>query len=283
MLGEKMKVFDCHLHLMSEETMSVSPKKQALRKKHGLPSLELHNVHETSKKWGEELAKAGVSKAIFLAFEPNHPANTEFMKKSDKFVGFTAVNPEKHSPQQLVNDLENGFKGVKMYPASRGFRVNTDEARKIFDACNDYEVPVMIHFGITLGSNSNMLNANPNDLHPIAKEYPDLNFIIPHFGAGMMRESLFLTYHCDNVYFDSSGSNSWMKYLPYDTDLKKVFKKFINAAGIDKLLFGTDSSFFPRGYRTTLLEKQKRVLDELGVKKSEQKKFFHDNIKKILK
>ncbi|MBR9677974.1 MAG: amidohydrolase family protein [Nanoarchaeota archaeon] len=278
-----MGVFDCHVHLMTKETMTVSPEKQKLRDKHGLPPLELHDLHETGKKWEKELSNAGISKAVFLSFEPNHHANTEFIRKSDKFVGFTAVNPEENSAEQLITDFENGFQGVKLYPASRGFRIDTEKSRKIFNTCNDHAVPVMIHFGITLGHSSNILNANPSHLHAVAKEFSDLNFIIPHFGAGMMREALFLTYHCDNVYFDSSGSNSWMKYLPYDIDLKQVFKKFIDAAGMDKLLFGTDSSFFPRGYRKNLLDLQKKVLDELEVNKSGQRKFFYENINKLLK
>jgi predicted TIM-barrel fold metal-dependent hydrolase len=99
----------------------------------------------------------------------------------------------------------------------------------------------------------------------------------------MMRECLFLSYHCDNIYFDSSGSNSWMKYLPYHLSLEKVFKKFIGVAGIDHLLFGTDSSFFPRGYRKNILDEQAHALRKLAVSKKDQERFFSGNIRRLLR
>ncbi len=82
---------------------------------------------------------------------------------------------------------------------------------------------------------------------------------------------------------DSSGSNSWMKYLPYDIDLKMIFRKAIQAGGSHKVLFGTDSTFFPRGWRFNILEAQLNACRELkadGVIKDEDiSKIFHENIK----
>ena len=63
---------------------------------------------------------------------------------------------------------------------------------------------------------------------------------------------------------DSSGSNSWMKYLPYDLDLKKIFEKAITAGGPDKVIFGTDSTFFPRGFRINVLEQQYNAVKALS-------------------
>jgi predicted TIM-barrel fold metal-dependent hydrolase len=87
-----------------------------------------------------------------------------------------------------------------------------------------------------------------------SRDYPDLKFIIAHFGAGFFREVLLMQYQADNVYMDSSGSNIWMKYLPYDLDLKGIFKHAIKAGGANKILFGTDSTFFPRGFRYNIAE-----------------------------
>ena len=71
--------------------------------------------------------------------------------------------------------------------------------------------------------------------------------IIPHFGAGMLREALMLADCCPNVYLDTSSSNSWIKYTPGLT-LEQVFKTALDVVGPDRLIFGTDSSFFPRGW-----------------------------------
>jgi predicted TIM-barrel fold metal-dependent hydrolase len=81
---------------------------------------------------------------------------------------------------------------------------------------------------------------------------------------------------------DSSGSNSWMKYMPYDLDLKQIFRKAVQAGGSSKILFGTDSTFFPRGWRFNVLEAQVQTCRELeaeGVLKAgDLGRIFHDNV-----
>jgi len=73
---------------------------------------------------------------------------------------------------------------------------------------------------------------------------PQVNFVIPHFGAGYLKEALMVASQCSNVYLDTSSSNSWMRYS--GVDLKEVFGRALAAAGPQRLLFGTDSSYFPR-------------------------------------
>jgi predicted TIM-barrel fold metal-dependent hydrolase len=63
---------------------------------------------------------------------------------------------------------------------------------------------------------------------------------------------------------DSSGSNSWMRYLPYDLDLRKIFERAITTGGAEKVIFGTDSTFFPRGFRINILEQQYEAVRSLS-------------------
>ncbi|MCB2173104.1 amidohydrolase family protein, partial [archaeon] len=142
----------------------------------------------------------------------------------------------------------------------------------VYDACKNNDMLVFLHFGITIGGQADLRNGNPIDIQVPSRDYPELNFVIAHFGAGWFREVLLMQYQTDNVYMDSSGSNSWMKYLPYDLDLKMIFRKAIQAGGSHKILFGTDSTFFPRGWRFNVLEAQVNACRELvsnGVIKEE--------------
>jgi predicted TIM-barrel fold metal-dependent hydrolase len=84
--------------------------------------------------------------------------------------------------------------------------------------------------------------------------------IIPHFGAGLLREALMAADQCPNVHLDTSSSNNWMRYHPRLT-LDTVFRQALEAAGPDRLLFGTDSSFFPRGWQQPLHAAQLEALD----------------------
>ena len=73
---------------------------------------------------------------------------------------------------------------------------------------------------------------NPLDLHGVAMKHPNVPIIIPHFGAGMLREALMLADCCPNVHLDTSSSNSWIKFSPGLT-LEQVFKTALDVVGPD--------------------------------------------------
>ena len=114
-----------------------------------------------------------------------------------------------------------------------------------------------------LPSPFDMRFSNPLDLHAIALRHPKTAFIVPHFGAGFLREALMLADLCSNVYLDTSSSNSWMRYEALD--LRTVFRRALEVVGPQRLLFGTDSSFFPRGWHAAVFAAQTEALYELGL------------------
>jgi predicted TIM-barrel fold metal-dependent hydrolase len=104
--------------------------------------------------------------------------------------------------------------------------------------------------------------------------------IIPHFGAGMLREALMVADGCPNVYLDTSSSNSWIKFTPGLT-LEHVFKTALAVVGPTRLIFGSDSSFFPRGWNSLVYEKQKSALDAIGVSADDQSQIFGENFNRL--
>ena len=153
----------------------------------------------------------------------------------------------------------------------------------IWEYAAEKKLPVTIHFGIEIAPQADSRYMNPFDLQPVARDFPDVNFIIPHFGAGFVRETLLLQYQVDNVYVDTSGSNSWMRYLPYKITLKDVYDRFLDVAGSEKILFGTDSSSFPRGFRNQLLEEHLLLIQEMGLNDSDRDNIFYHNAANLLK
>ncbi|WP_276207013.1 amidohydrolase family protein [Natranaerobius trueperi] len=82
----------------------------------------------------------------------------------------------------------------------------------------------------------------------MARSYPNMPIIIPHFGAGYLQEVLHLAWSLPNIYVDSSGSNQWLDWMAYDLELKDIFNKSLKTLGPERMIFGTDSSWFPRGF-----------------------------------
>ena len=87
-----------------------------------------------------------------------------------------------------------------------------------------------------------------------------LTFVVPHFGGGFLREVLMLGMQCENVYVDTSSSNDWVRSQPGGMELADVFSDVLDVYGADRILFGTDSSTFPRGYRADIRDQQLAAL-----------------------
>ncbi len=122
----------------------------------------------------------------------------------------------------------------------------------------------------------NRKNGNPLDLIPVALDHPDLPILIPHFGAGFLRETLMAADLCPNILLDTSSSNGWIRYFPSLT-LDQVFERAFRVAGAARILFGSDSSYFPRGWNSQIFEAQKDCLERLQVSEADQEKIIGGN------
>ena len=131
----------------------------------------------------------------------------------------------------------------------------------VFVHCGVLSVGARAKLG--LPSRFEMRLGNPLHLQSLALAHPHVPIIIPHFGAGLLREALMLADVCPNLYLDTSSSNKWMRYTPGLT-LTDVFRTALDVVGSTRLLFGTDSSFFPRGWQAGILTAQRAALTAAG-------------------
>jgi predicted TIM-barrel fold metal-dependent hydrolase len=282
-------IIDGHMHLAtdsmarnrtrSEQEESIIKKR---REQFKIPGYELYPLQKTAELWKAEFKKYNISKGVFLTYEPHNEDLLSFVR-DNQFIGFTSVDPtDEEAPAMVEEDIRAGLKGLKLYPVNRGFSVSDERCYPVYEAAQTLGIPITLHFGVSIGYFSDLRYGNPIDLHPVARDFPDVTFILAHFGCGFLRESLFLSYQCQNIYFDTSSSNRWMEYLPYEITLKEVFRKCLKVLGPERLIFGTDSNFFPRGYRYNILEEQRLILDSLQVKEEEQAKIFGENMARLL-
>ncbi|MDI6863832.1 MAG: amidohydrolase family protein, partial [Pseudothermotoga sp.] len=69
---------------------------------------------------------------------------------------------------------------------------------------------------------------------------------------------------------------------PYEVTLQTLFRKFRETIGADRIIFGTDSSWFPRGFAKVYLEEQLRAMIEVGYSDEEIEKVLYKNMNTIL-
>jgi hypothetical protein len=252
---------------------------------------------ELAARWASELERCGVAKSVLIASVPGDEGSVAEILRSrqagGRFWGYFMLNPMAPDAVDRARRAlaESGFRGVCLFPAMHRFSVRDERLLPIYELAAAHKAVVFVHMGmLTVGvrnklglpSKFDMSYSNPIDLHRVALEFPAVNFVIPHFGAGYFREALMLGGLAPNVYLDTSSTNSWMKYQVPALSLREVFAKAIEIYGAKRLLFGTDSSFFPRGWNRTILDQQMAVLKELGVSAEDQSAILGGNQTRLM-
>ena len=85
---------------------------------------------------------------------------------------------------------------------------------------------------------------------------------------------------CASIHLDTSSSNAWIKYHPGLT-LDDVFRQAVAVAGAERILFGTDSSFFPRGWQKPVYLAQDAALRAAGVPEADRLRIFGGNFDRL--
>ncbi|HJO95101.1 MAG TPA: amidohydrolase family protein [Victivallales bacterium] len=247
-------------------------------------------IEETASKWLLELEKNNIEKIVF-ATAGNQATSNENMKRivsiaPDKFVGYAFMNIfAENAAGELDKALtEYGLKGLKILAPDLEKKLDDKSLYPLWEVAEKHKVPVLIHFGILGGAGgiAKHENISPIILHDIARAFPEVPFIVPHFGCGQTKDLLQVAWVCPNIYIDTSGSNQWVNWMPYKLTVKDLFKKFYETVGPQRILFGTDSMWFPRGFVRRYYEDQLRDCVEIGMTDDEIKMIFNTNIRNLL-
>jgi predicted TIM-barrel fold metal-dependent hydrolase len=242
---------------------------------------------DLARTWQAELDRQGVARAALIASFPGDEASVLAAKAEcpDRFWAYAMVNPMAENAA-----VAEGLDAICLFPAMHRFSMNDVRVQPLLDQAAARGCAVFVHCGVLsvgvrkklgLSSPFDMQYSNPIDLHGTALKYPQVRFILPHFGAGYFREALILADLCPNVSLDTSSSNSWMRYE--GLDLKTVFRRALEVAGPGRLLFGTDSSFFPRGWVAGVFQEQARVLSEIGISEENARAILGGNLERFLR
>lgn len=261
-----MTIADAHVHFFSPAFFqSLADQKKAPE----VGSLLGWDIPDSSEsladRWAQEMDRRNVRHAMLIASIPNDApsVNAAVARHPTRFSSVCMVNP------LLPTAAANVPAGVFLFPAMHRYALHDDRARAVIAAAK----LVYVHCGVLsvgfrkklgLPSPFDMRYSNPIDLHAIALEFPGVRFVIPHFGAGYFREALMVADLCPNVYLDTSSSNSWLRYQPGNMTLADVFRRTLDVIGPRRILFGSDSPWFPRGWVQQVCDSQIQALTDAG-------------------
>ena len=292
-----LTVLDAHAHFFSHRffaTLAASlPSAEVLREK--LPfELPPENPVELAQRWVAELDRHEVARSVLIASVPGDEESVAAAARAHprRFIPYFMLNPR--APDALDRTRrafrELGLRGLCLFPAMHHFHVWEKDLRPILEEVADRAGIVFVHCGnlkvgvrdrLGLPSPFDIRYANPFDVAGVARSFDSVSFVMPHFGAGLFRELLLVASECGNVFTDTSSSNSWMEKLPEPLSLKRVFERALAVMGAERILYGSDSSFFPRGFVREHFDKQVKVLQELTVSEEQAAAILGGNLKRI--
>jgi len=244
-------------------------------------------------RWVAELDARGVGRSALISSIPGDEKSvaTAVSRHPTRFVGYFMLDP---TTDDAVSRAELAFKdGLRvmcLFPAMQRYSLRDAQVHAVVEAAASHDgAAVFVHCGalsmgvrkrLGLPSVFDAGMGHPLAVNQLASKWPSLPFIIPHFGAGLFHETLMIADLCRNVYLDTSSSNRWIAYHPGLT-LERVFETALAVAGAERLLFGSDSSYFPRGWNREVYERQKAALDAIGADKDVQAQVFGANFARV--
>ena len=244
-------------------------------------------------RWAVELDRHEVSRAALIASIPGDAVSVAeaVAHHPHRFVGFFMHNPAAASADAALERAlqELHMRAVCLFPAMHGYRLDDEAVEGVFKAAATHGAAVFVHCGVlTVGvrqklglpSRFDLRLGDPLALARMATGFPQVPVIVPHFGAGFFREALIAADQCPTIHFDTSSSNSWIRFHSGLT-LESVFGSTIAVVGRSRLLFGTDSSFFPRGWQKGIYEQQIRAMTTAGISVDDRQQILAANFDRL--
>jgi predicted TIM-barrel fold metal-dependent hydrolase len=299
------KIFDAHVHFYSNSYFRflVRQKTNRLDINTELKNLATKGRIEIpgedpvllAKRWIEVIDKWKIERLLVFS---SIPGDEDAVVKAvnaypTRLTGFFAVDPNSNlllsnATKRLKQD---NLRGIFLYPSLYHINISDPWLDPLFKLCEETHAVVYVQFGrlaikprefVGLPTTIDDTCTNPTDLIPVAKKYSSVKFVIPNFGAGRFDETLEVGKACPNVYVDTAGSNSWMADHASAPDLRAVFQKFLATMGSGRILFGSDSGMFPRGYRYDIVDNQTKLIQEMRVPLADAKKIFYENAASLI-
>lgn len=293
----ELPVNDAHIHFFSHSFYAGLAQARKLDTPEALaPLLDWEipgaDANALASTWVQELDRSGVDRASLIASVHGDEATVAAAVAAypNRFWGSFMLDPtQPDAPNRVMEAAASQhLHCMCLFPAMHTYSLTDARLVPLLELASDGGLAVFVHCGalsvgvrrrLHLPSQFDLRYSNPIDLHPVALHFPKIRFIVPHFGAGMLRETLMLADLCPNVYLDTSSSNSWMRYE--GLDLRVVYRRAIDVVGTKRLLFGTDSSYFPRGWNSAVFEAQAKALYELGLNEEDARQILSLNIERL--
>jgi uncharacterized protein len=143
--------------------------------------------------------------------------------------------------------LWEGYKpiaGIKLFPGYLPFYPHDPRLEPLYEFAHRRGLPVLVHQGDTLDRKGLVKFARPIELDEVAVRYPDVRFVLCHFGNPWVEEAAEVVYKNENVYADTSGLLAHPSAPFFERMVeqcrRRVLQAIVSIGSADRILYGSD-------------------------------------------
>jgi len=239
--------FDVHVHPW---TRSFMKKNGPIMKACDFFRLDVSKLPATTDQLLDEMAEAGVARAVILGQDAHATQNPAFKsytlrndevaaiaeKSGDRLIPFAGVDP--NAGRAALAELRRavkklGMRGLKVHSSANSVYINDRRLMyPIYAFCQESGIPVLFHTGTTGLGDCEIRYSKTELVDEVCQSFPDLKVIMAHFGWPWPDVAIAIALRNPNVFIDVSG---WKpKYIPQSV------RPYLNGILQDRFLFGTD-------------------------------------------
>lgn len=233
-----MKIIDAHLHLFAdgpETDARVRVVGHENRPEHLLACYEKLNI----------CCGIVMGNGSLEPEEHRHPAPWRYCIGLDSFFWDGRTLPAGALEQIEANLRLDQCVGVKLYPGYLSTPVSDPVYAPVYELARSYRKPVAIHMGMTAMSRAKLKYSHPLTLDEVAADWPDVQFVMCHFGNPFLADAAAVLEKNDNVAADLSGllegvvdlDRYFMEQAGY-VSMLRGWMAYVEDPG--KFMFGTD-------------------------------------------
>lgn len=296
-------IFDAHTHFFGREFYEfqttlvdgAEPEATLDRIRAGGMEVPAPDAAAHAARWIRELDRHRVQRTVLFASVPPEliVVGEVAAASGGRFVPFCVVNPMAPVTLTALHGLQPryGFRGMLLFPAMHDYSIQSPQVTAALEMAKAHDMVVFVHCGtlrvgvrqlIGLDPDFPAERSRPRDVAAVARAHRDVAFIVPHFGAGYFEEALDLAAAYHNVYLDTAGSHDWATGHTPPLSLTDVFRHGKEAIGTERILYGSDSGVFPRGYRGDILLAQIDAMLDAGYSTGERNAVLGGNLSRLL-
>lgn len=266
-----MKIIDAHFHLFPDSIYEREPYQEVGRE---------NSETELLKSW----KNAGIVHGVVMSNGDLSPACHRRDTPMHYCIGLdSGCLAEYPDPAEAMDLVEENLKlpqcvGLKLYPGYNFQYVSHEMYTPCYELARKYGKPVAVHTGQTAGSRAKLRYSHPLTLDEVAADWPDVQFVMCHFGNPFLADAAAVLEKNPNVCADLSGLLDGLtdlgRYFDEQSEYIRQLRGWISYVDDwSRFLFGTD---FPAVNVENYVEFMQRLIPE-----AHRQAVFFDNANRV--